>query len=482
MRLRSLIKMCVALCVLSGLVFLSMTATSCTHTGDRSFPDATSEAFIGISEVAILGPEFVELYNQTSQDVPLDGWTLCYYSANRSAWSDYVNMRSFPTEAAIGSHRYFLVGLDYSASDAYPETVDWITEARIRLSDISGCVALFGGEPSDENLVDAVGWGGACLGEGSSVQALAESRTLTRIHESSNQRFLVDSDDNDRNFVLCMPSPCTSQIAVHVSVESPPPEGDLYTSACWSILVTNVGENEIDCTFDAWGDLCLAPEVVPVSGTLQPGGQITFEVSADLSKGLRFYALDLETTGFSPSADEITEIAWARFERGIVTQTYATLVHPSENITPAQIRFACDWLGVGADELWGAPSLHEILPAVFSVLADQVVIVHSGRNFDQRFLQQWSDIAGEPVPISHWVDTMLEARRMYSEMQNHTLEFLAREFDLPMPTHRALADATTAGYLYWELLKQQGVYVRAGVTTEGHNGYVAVVELEVPVE
>lgn len=474
--------MCLLPCILVGVILLSIAVISCAQTDRTGIAETNSGGQIYISEVAIHGFEFVELYNSTSETLPLDGWTLCYYSANREAWSDYVNIRPFPAGATIDSQAYFLAGLDYTEGSNYPETVDWITEPRIRLSDASGCVAVFSGTPSDENLVDAVGWGDTALGEGNPVQLVDTGLTLNRIHGSTEQTLLVDSDNNDRDFVLRLPTPCTSQVAVHAFVESSPGERNLDTLACWEVSVTSLGGTTIDCTFDAWGDLALAAEVVPGTCTLEPGEQIELVVSADLSEGLSFYALDLETTGFSPSDDEITEIAWARFESGRIVQTYSTLVRPREQITSAKLAFACEWLGVTEDELQGAPPLGEILPAVLSDLDGQLVVVHSGNAFDQRFLQRWSETTGTSIPVIRWVDTMTVSRNVYSELDSHTLGFLASEFDLPLPTHRALSDAVAAGCLYWEILREQGVYVRIGITAEGHNENAAIVELEVPIQ
>jgi DNA polymerase-3 subunit epsilon len=46
----------------------------------------------------------------------------------------------------------------------------------------------------------------------------------------------------------------------------------------------------------------------------------------------RFVLLDLETTGATPSYHRITEIALVRFEYGVETERWQTLVNPGVNI------------------------------------------------------------------------------------------------------------------------------------------------------
>ena len=68
--------------------------------------------------------------------------------------------------------------------------------------------------------------------------------------------------------------------------------------------------------------------------------------------------LDLETTGNTPLYDRITEIALIRFENGMETDRWQTLVNPGISIPP----FISRLTGITNDMVSGAPTFEEVAP------------------------------------------------------------------------------------------------------------------------
>ena len=179
----------------------------------------------------------------------------------------------------------------------------------------------------------------------------------------------------------------------------------------------------------------------------------------DLSR-LEFAVMDLETTGWSPEAAAITEIAAVRVKgprgagRGrrpgeLVRQgEFASLVNPGVPVPPriADLTGITDWM------LAAAPRLGTVLPGLLDFARGCVLVAHNAP-FDLGFLVAGCDDCGLAWPGFTVLDTVMLARRVMDpdEVPDCKLGTLAGFFRArTAPNHRALADArATADVLGW---------------------------------
>ena len=180
------------------------------------------------------------------------------------------------------------------------------------------------------------------------------------------------------------------------------------------------------------------PEYVP---HLPPGTpmQAGFDELGTPLAEATFVVVDLETTGGSPTGDEITEIGAVKVRGGEVLGEFATLVNPGVPIPP-QITVLT---GITTAMVLDAPRLEEVFPTFLEFIRGCVLVAHNAR-FDVGFLRAAARSLGAAWGVTDVVDTLALARRVVSkdEAPNHKLASLAHLFRSPTaPDHRALSDA-----------------------------------------
>ncbi len=168
-----------------------------------------------------------------------------------------------------------------------------------------------------------------------------------------------------------------------------------------------------------------------------------------------FVVIDLETTGASPRDCAITEVAAARYEGGVCTGTFATLVNPGVAIPP----FITYLTGITETMIGPAPRIESVLPALIEFIGNAVIVGHNVR-FDIAFLDAALRANHYPTLSQRRVDTCSLARRLVrSEVANCKLGTLSRHFAFPnQPTHRALDDVRATADLLFFLLERAAGY------------------------
>lgn len=181
--------------------------------------------------------------------------------------------------------------------------------------------------------------------------------------------------------------------------------------------------------------------------------QTSFEDLGTPLSDVTFCVLDLETTGASPVACDITEVGAARYVGGEELASFQTLVNPSSAIPP----FITVLTGITQAMVVQAPSIEAVLPSLLEFIGEAVVVGHNLR-FDLSFLDTAARRLGYPPISNRTLDTVALARRLVrSEVRNLKLSTLAAHFRSPdTPTHRALDDARATSHVLWGLLERAG--------------------------
>jgi DNA polymerase III subunit epsilon len=170
-----------------------------------------------------------------------------------------------------------------------------------------------------------------------------------------------------------------------------------------------------------------------------------------------FVVVDLETTGGSPQACEITEIGAVKVRAGEVLGEFQTLVDPGVPIPP----FISVLTGITDATVAGAPRLGSALPAFleFAGSTASTVLVAHNAPFDMSFLKAACAATGHEWPGHQVLDTARLARHLVTrdEAPNCKLSSLARLFRASTtPDHRALSDARATVDVLHGMLERLG--------------------------
>lgn len=147
-----------------------------------------------------------------------------------------------------------------------------------------------------------------------------------------------------------------------------------------------------------------------------------------------YVAIDIETTGLSPTSDTIIEVAAITFENATILDEFSTLVNPERPIPD----YITDITGINDEMVQGAPTMFKLRSRLRPKLGDHVLVGHNV-DFDLSFLREERLALG-----NHHIDTLALATILFPEAGRFNLESLAFYLNLPIgeeQTHRALDDA-----------------------------------------
>jgi DNA polymerase-3 subunit epsilon len=165
---------------------------------------------------------------------------------------------------------------------------------------------------------------------------------------------------------------------------------------------------------------------------------------------LDFVVVDVETTGWSPDADGITEIGAVRLSGGQVRAEFAALVNPGLLIPPDIVALT----GITDAMVAPAPPVGAVLPGFLEFARGAVLTAHNAP-FDVGFLSAACAGTGRRWPAPPVLDTVTLARLLLTgdEVPNCKLATLADFFGAAdLPHHRALADARATAAVLAALL------------------------------
>jgi DNA polymerase-3 subunit epsilon len=165
---------------------------------------------------------------------------------------------------------------------------------------------------------------------------------------------------------------------------------------------------------------------------------------------LDFVVVDVETTGWSPEAESITEIGAVRLSGGQVRAEFAALVNPGRLIPPDIVALT----GITEAMVADAPPVTAVLPGFLDFARGAVLTAHNAP-FDVGFLTAACAASGRRWPAPPVLDTVTLARLLLTEdeVPNCKLATLADFFGAPtLPRHRALADARATATVLAALL------------------------------
>jgi DNA polymerase-3 subunit epsilon len=144
--------------------------------------------------------------------------------------------------------------------------------------------------------------------------------------------------------------------------------------------------------------------------------------------------VDLEMTGLDVARDRVVEVCIERLVDGRRAGYVCNLVNPGERLGgAAQVH------GLDASALAGAPRFGDIVPEVQSALDGAILVAHAAV-WDVRFLAAECARVGVTLDVTHWLDTLVLARRAFA-FHSYSLDALCRELSIDRGrAHRAESD------------------------------------------
>lgn len=145
--------------------------------------------------------------------------------------------------------------------------------------------------------------------------------------------------------------------------------------------------------------------------------------------------LDLETTGATPLRDRITEIALVRFDDGVETARWQTLVNPEQPIP----QFIQQLTTINNDMVANAPIFKDVADTLLSFLEGSVLAAHNVR-FDHGFIKAEFKRIGITLR-QKVICTVKLSRLLYPQHRSHGLDAIMQRHHLTtIARHRAMGD------------------------------------------
>lgn len=145
--------------------------------------------------------------------------------------------------------------------------------------------------------------------------------------------------------------------------------------------------------------------------------------------------LDLETTGTTPLRDRITEIALVRFDHGVETARWQTLVNPEMPIPP----FIQSLTGIHDAMVANAPTFAGVAEQLLRLLEGTVLAAHNVR-FDHGFLK--AEFRRIGITLQQKVlCTVKLSRLLYPQYYSHGIDAIVQRHNIEgLARHRAMGD------------------------------------------
>ncbi|HBV88573.1 MAG TPA: DNA polymerase III subunit alpha [Desulfosporosinus sp.] len=210
------------------------------------------------------------------------------------------------------------------------------------------------------------------------------------------------------------------------------------------------------------------PEAHKLIGRDNPNMKVIYGVEAYLApdkkssvtnaKGqsidITYCVLDLETTGFSPVTEKITEIGIVKLKDGKVIDEFSCFVNPEKPI-PARV---VEVTNITDDMVKDAETIDQVFPKLLEFIEGSVLVAHNAE-FDMGFLKHNAKVLGYVLDYTY-LDTLSLAKELFPDYKTYKLGRIAKNLGFKVEVaHRALDDVHTTVKVFnvmLEKLKQRG--------------------------
>ena len=184
-------------------------------------------------------------------------------------------------------------------------------------------------------------------------------------------------------------------------------------------------------------------DAAPIKVIYGVEGYLVKDVEPVIPEFDTYCVFDLETTGFDPENDGITEIAACKVRNGEIIDEFTTFVNPEKPIP-----FNVQELTHITDEMVAdAPKMSESVPKFLEFAKGCVFVAHNA-HFDISFISNKAKKIGiEFKP--YVIDTYEMSLELYNAVENHKLGTLVEYLGIPLEgAHRAINDTRATAKMF----------------------------------
>ncbi len=161
-----------------------------------------------------------------------------------------------------------------------------------------------------------------------------------------------------------------------------------------------------------------------------------------------FVIFDVETTGLSSVYDTIIEIGAVKMKNGEVLERFDKFINPHHPLSEQTINLTSI-----TDEMVSAADDEDVVIKQFQDFYGDRPLCGHNVQFDVGFVNAALRRAGLSKITQPVVDTLEVSRLLHPEQNRHTLDSLAKKYNVSLEHHhRANQDAEATGYLMYKLL------------------------------
>ncbi|MFT8350253.1 DNA polymerase III subunit alpha [Clostridium saccharoperbutylacetonicum] len=191
-----------------------------------------------------------------------------------------------------------------------------------------------------------------------------------------------------------------------------------------------------------------------VEAYLAPDKKPSVTNSKGQSIDTTYCVLDLETTGFSPRTEKITEIGIMKIKDGKILDKFSTFVNPQKPIPMRVVEVT----KITDDMVSSAETIEKVFPKMLEFIEGSVLVAHNAE-FDINFLKHNAKVLGYDFDFTY-VDTLPLAQDVFHDFKSYKLGRIAKNLGIKVEVaHRALDDVDTTVKVFnimLEILKERG--------------------------
>ena len=167
-----------------------------------------------------------------------------------------------------------------------------------------------------------------------------------------------------------------------------------------------------------------------------------------------YCVIDLETTGFSPVTEKITEIGVMKIKDGKIIDKFSCFVNPQKSI-PARV---VEVTKITDDMVRNAETIEKVFLKMLEFIEGSVLVAHNAE-FDIGFLKHNARVLGYDFDFTY-IDTLSLAKEIFPDFKTYKLGRIAKNLGIKVEVaHRALDDVDTTVKVFnimIENLKERG--------------------------
>lgn len=143
---------------------------------------------------------------------------------------------------------------------------------------------------------------------------------------------------------------------------------------------------------------------------------------------------DLETTGLSPAASDIIQIAAVRVRLGNIlhAESFSTFVNPGYSIPS----FITSYTGISNAHVRNAPTAATALQQFSRFVGESTLLAHNGHRFDMPFIRAACMKTRLPTRSIGYADSIYLSKRVWQTSRGHGLDAVLERLGLNTSGYR----------------------------------------------